>query len=278
MHDLHTPVAEWLECYSDTGIMPAVSMLGICVFVSILLLAHRALDAHEKDVFIKVLGTPALLAALHFGYALLYEQERTTQKSPFEHFKRCVVFCVDFVQGVVALPSIVNQFASDILQLILFMLGVSLVLQNAPVTEAYIAKGRGGAGKLKFAKRWMFILVIVTYFVMPCATYMAFVAYVAIKYLGIIQVIHGMNWLNSTERTSTTPKAKAEKNKKNPEVFTLCKSTKAQTIWNAISDKEGMKEMNYEDITRECKNNGERQNALLPHVQKFFTVIDNREA
>ena len=36
-----------------------------------------------------------------------------------------------------------------------------------------------------------------------------------------------------------------------------------------INEQEGM---NYDEITKGCRNNQERVEALLPYVKKFFTV------
>ena len=266
MDDIDTRVAEWLERYSDSGIVPAFRMLVTAALVSILFVMHPAIDAHAKDVFIKVVGTPWLLAALHLSGVVVYTQGETTKSNFLVTF---VTFIVDVVEWLLTFPKFFNEFASDCWQMLLFIFGVFLVLEYIPATEASKAMGRSGAGKVKFPKRWMPPLVVFAFFVMPFATYMAFVAWVVIKCLGIIQVIRGMNWFNSTERTCKAPKAKTEKKKNNPEVFKLYKTTTPQKLWNVISDKDGM---DYDVITKGCHNNQERVEALLPEVEKFFTV------
>ena len=60
-------VAEWLERYSDTDIVTALIMLAFTAVAALVFWARVAptADAHSKNVFFTVMGTPLLVTALH---------------------------------------------------------------------------------------------------------------------------------------------------------------------------------------------------------------------
>ena len=266
MDDLRERVAQWHDRYNDTGTVPALAMLGVAALCFLLVIPF--LNARAKDVFIKVVGTRLLVAALKCAKVTLHTQEAAFDSNTFVIY---VTFFVDIVQWVLSKPAawIFGEFASDICQISLFCAGVSFLLEVIQVPEAFSVIGRRDIGTLKFSNFKLLGLVLTTFIVMPIATYTAFVTYVIVKCLGICQAFRFIEWCNSTERTCKAPKAKAEKKKNDPVVFKLYKTTHPDRLWNMISEQEGM---NYDEITEGCKNNQERVEALLPYVEKIFTV------
>lgn len=260
-------VAEWLERYSDTGIVPVLIMLASTAVAALVFWARVAptADAHSKNVFFTVMGTPLLVTALQLMKVMCYPQEGTPEIYTIVTFIEGVAGCVEWIlKGPVTYFTC--QQASDFLQALLFAFGIYWF----NVTKLFEASGRSDVGDVKFCKINFILLVIVAIFVMPVAIWVGKITCVFVKCIGIYQFCCWFkdvnNWLRSTERTS----------KKKKDSLTIAKSTDPDVLWNKIVNNPGMEKEKYELITDGCRNKTARQDALLPYLQKYFTVTDDR--
>jgi hypothetical protein len=257
-------VAEWLNRYNDTGIVPVVIMFA-CTAVAALMFWVRVeptAEEHEKDVFFVVVGTPLLINCIFLLTKTLFPPTDTTLP-PVVWITRCV----EIVDQVVNWPAttLVGQDAAIIFQIVTFIFGMywfnktKFFKIDPPATR-----------DSKISKTKIIFLVPLAFFMMPLAIWVSWIIFVFAKCMGIYecccQIKETRDWLHSTERTSGKKK----------EVLRITHSTDPENLWNKIAQKPGMQGKTYDVITDGCRNKTARQNALLNHLEMYFVVKDDR--
>lgn len=260
-------VAEWLERYSDTGIVTALIMLAFTAVAALVFWARVAptADAHSKNVFFTVMGTPLLVTALQLMKVMCYPQEGTPEIYTIVIFIEGVAGCVEWIL-IRPVTYFACQQASDFLQVLLFLFGIYWF----NVTKLFKASDLPDSGDVKFCKIQLIFFVLFAFLLMPMAIWVSKITYVFVKCIGIYQFYCWFkdvnNWSRSTECTS----------KKKKDSLTLAKNTDPDALWNKIVNNPGMENEKYDLITHGCRNKTARQDALLPYLEKYFTVTDNR--
>lgn len=257
-------VTEWLNRYNDTGIVPVVIMLA-CTVVAALMFWVRVeptAEEHEKDVFFVVVGTPLLTNCIFLLTKTLFPPTDTTL--PLVVW---ITRCVEIVDWVVNWPAttLVGEDAAIIFQMVTFIVGMywfnktKFFKIDPPATR-----------DSKISKTKIMFLVPLAFLMMPLAIWVSWIIFVFVKCMGIYecccQIKEIRDWLHSTERTSGKKK----------EVLTLTNSTDPERLWNKIAKNPGMEDKTYDEITNGCPNKITRQIALIPYLQKYFVVTEQR--
>jgi hypothetical protein len=260
-------VAEWLERYNDTGIVPVLIMLA-CTAVAALVFWVRVAptaDKHAKDMFFIVVGTPLLVTSLKLMMETNFPPTDTPETYTIPTFIMCSAEAVDWVLNwpVTSLVGEENAFA---LQIVLFTFGICWF----NVTKLFKVMDLPDTSDTEFSKTNIIFLALVAFFLMSMAVWVWKPIFVFAKCMGIYeccrQIKEIRDWLHSTERTSGKKK----------EVLSITNSTDPEKLWNKIAEKPGMEDKTYDQITNGCRNKPARQNALLPHLEKYFVVKDDR--
>ena len=257
-------VAEWLERYNDTGIVPFQIMLA-CTAVAALMFWVRVeptAEEHEKDVFFVVVGTPLLMNCIFLLTKTLFPPTDTTLP-PVIFITRCV----EIVDRVVNWPAttLVDQDAAIIFQMVTFIFGMywfnktKFFKIDPPATR-----------DSKISKTTIMFLVPLAFFMMPLAIWVSWIIFVFAKCMGIYecccQIKEIRDWMHASECTSGKKK----------EVLTLTNNTDPVKLWNKIAKNPGMEGKEYDAITHGCTNIKTRQNALLPYLKEYYDVQENR--
>lgn len=257
-------VAEWLERYNDTGIVPVLIMLAFTAVVALVfrVCVEPTADKHEKDVFFIVVGTPLLMNCIFLLKEALFPPTDTTLPPVI-----FITWCVENVDWTVNWPAttFVGQEAAIIFQIITFISGIywfnktKLFKIDPPATR-----------DSKIYKTNIMFLVPLAFFLMPSAIWVSWIIFVFAKCMGIYecccQIKEIRDWMHASECTSGKKK----------EVLTLTNNTDPVKLWNKIAKNPGMEGKEYDAITHGCTNIKTRQNALLPYLNEYYDVHENR--